>query len=137
LSVISLASIEGGSLAGVSDRWERLEAACAAHLEQLVNGNDIAVVTAASLFRTMPPSLQRRLNRQRNDYERRFRELIAALRVRRGIDRSPLRWLLLGALNWTRLWYRPGKLQPAEISRQWVRQVLRECVSVSSPRTRH
>ena len=122
------------ALAGVSDPWERLEAACSAHLEQLVNGNDIAVVTAASLFRTMPPSLQRRLNRQRNDYERRFRELIAALRVRPGVDRSLLRLLLLGALNWTRLWYRPGKLQPAEISGQWIRQVLRNCASVPTSR---
>ena len=122
------------SLTGVSDPWARLEAACATHLEQLVNGNDIAVVTATSLFRTMPPSLQRRLNRQRDDYERRFRELIAALRIRPDIDRSLLRLMLLGALNWTRVWYRPGKLRPAEIARQWVGHVLRDHASVSRPR---
>jgi TetR/AcrR family transcriptional regulator, cholesterol catabolism regulator len=117
------------SLAGLSDPWHRLEAACATHLDQLVNGNDIAVVTATSLFRTMRPSLQRRLNRQRDDYERRFRDLTAALPVRRGIDRSLLRLLVLGALNWTRVWYRPGKLQPAEIARQWIRQLLQDCAA--------
>ena len=124
------------ALGAVLDPWDRLEAACAAHLEQLVNGNDIAVVTATSLFRTMPPSLQRRLNRQRDGYERRFRELIAALPVRQGIDRSLLRLLLLGALNWTRVWYRPGGLQPAEIARQWTRQLLRDCAGASRLRAR-
>ncbi len=119
------------ALAEVSDPWRRLEAACATHLEQLVNGNDIAVVTATSLFRTMPASLQRRLNRQRDDYERRFRELIAALPLRRGINRSLLRLLLLGALNWTRVWYRPGGLAPAEIARLWVGQLLRERAGAS------
>jgi hypothetical protein len=77
----------------------------------------------------MRPSLQRRLNRQRDDYERRFRDLTAALPVRRGIDRSLLRLLVLGALNWTRVWYRPGKLQPAEIARQWIRQLLQDCAA--------
>jgi hypothetical protein len=84
----------------------------------------------------MPPSLQRRLNRQRDDYERRFRELIAALRIRPGIDRSLLRLMLLGALNWTRVWYRPGKLLPVDIARHWIGQVLREHASVSRPRAR-
>jgi AcrR family transcriptional regulator len=124
------------ALAGVSDPWARLEAACTTHLEQLVNGNDIAVVTATSLFRTMPPSLQRRLNRQRDDYERRFRELIAALPIRSDIDRSLTRLMLLGALNWTRVWYRPGKLQPAEIARHWIGHVLRDCASVPRPRAK-
>jgi TetR/AcrR family transcriptional regulator, cholesterol catabolism regulator len=112
------------SLATVTDPWERLEAACTAHLEQLVNGNDIAVVTATSLFRTMRPALQRRLNRERDKYERRFHDLIAALKLRRSVDRSLLRLLLLGALNWTRVWYRPDKRTPAAIAQQWVRQVL-------------
>jgi AcrR family transcriptional regulator len=111
------------ALEGVVDPWARLEAASAAHLEQLANGNDIAVVTATSLFRTMDSALQRRLNRQRDRYERRFRDLIAALRLARTVDRSLLRLLLLGALNWTRVWYRPGKLEPAQIARRWVQQI--------------
>lgn len=111
------------ALVDLTDPWARLEAACAAHLEQLVNGNDIAVVTAASLFRTMRPALQRRLNRQRDDYERRFRDLIGALKLGPRIDRSLLRLMLLGALNWTRVWYQPGKRTPAAIAQQWVRSL--------------
>lgn len=112
------------ALEGVTEPWARLEAACAAHLDQLVNGNDVAVVTATSLFRTMGPALQRRLNRQRDDYEQRFRALIADLDLPRRVDRSMLRLLLLGALNWARLWYRPGKSSPAVIAQRWVRDIL-------------
>lgn len=112
------------ALEGRTDPWVRLEAACAAHLDQLVNGNDVAVVTAGSLFRTMRPALQRRLNRQRDDYEHRFRDLIGALALPRRVDRSMLRLLLLGALNWAQLWYRPGKASPALIARRWVRDIL-------------
>ena len=79
----------------------------------------------------MRPTLQRRLNRQRDDYERRFRELTAALPLRRGIDPSLLRLLVLGALNWARVWYRPGKLQPAEIAQQWIRRLLRDCAGIA------
>lgn len=111
------------ALQGVADPWRRLEAACAAHLEQLVNGNDIAVVTATSLFRSVSPALQRRLNRQRDAYELRFRRLIADLDFARSTDRSLLRLMLLGAMNWTRWWYRRGKLTPGAIAQQWVRQV--------------
>jgi len=111
------------ALQGVDDPWARLEAACAAHLNQLVNGNDIAVVTATSLFGSMRPALQRRLNRERDAYEQRFRALIAALKFSRPVDRSLLRLLLLGAMNWTRLWYRPGKLAPEAIARLWIRQL--------------
>lgn len=112
------------ALEGVADPWARLESACAAHLDQLVNGNDIAVVTAGSLFRTMRPALQRRLNRERDAYEARFRGLIAPLKLPRRVDRTLLRLLLLGGLNWARLWYRPGKATPALIAQRWVRDIL-------------
>jgi TetR/AcrR family transcriptional regulator, cholesterol catabolism regulator len=112
------------ALAGVTDPWARLEGACTAHLDQLVNGNDMAVVTAGSLFRTMRPALQRRLNRQRDDYEERFRDLIGELDLPPRVDRSMLRLLLMGALNWARVWYRPGKSSPAVIAQRWVREIL-------------
>jgi hypothetical protein len=36
------------------------------------------------------------------------------------VDRSLLRMQLLGSLNWTRTWYRPGKKKPSEIARHLV-----------------
>jgi len=45
------------------------------------------------------------------------------LKLRRVIDRTLLRLMLLGALNWTRVWYRPGKQKPGAIAQQWVKEI--------------
>ena len=58
--------------------------------------------------------------------EARFRELISALPLPTDVDRTLLRLTLLGAVNWTRIWYRPGKRTPAEIAHHLVNKILRE-----------
>jgi AcrR family transcriptional regulator len=108
-----------------TDPWERLEAACAAHLAELVSGNEVAVVTGTSLFQPARPALQRRLNRERDAYEDRFRGLIDPLPLPPDVDRTLLRLTLLGALNWTRIWYRPGRKTPAAIAHHLVTTLLR------------
>lgn len=113
-------------LEGKTDPWERLEAAVAAHLTELVGSTDVAAVTGASLFHMEGGHLQRRLNRQREAYEERFRKLIQALPLPADVDRSLLRLTLLGAINWTRVWYRPGKRAPAQIAHHLVHKVLRK-----------
>ncbi len=60
------------------------------------------------------------LVRTRDVYEEMFRDLVAALPVRPGVDRSYLRLTLLGAINWTLIWYRLGGDPPATIVRQIV-----------------
>jgi hypothetical protein len=117
------------ALEGKSDPWERLEAAIGAHLAQLVARTDVLSVTATSLFHTAGPALQRRLNRERDAYEERFGKLVMALPLPSGVDRSLLRLALLGAINWTHIWYRPGKKTPAEIARHLVEKVLRQSLS--------
>jgi len=113
------------ALEGQTDPWCRLEAACAAHLTELVSGNEVAVVTGTSLFQSARPALQRRLNRERDAYERRFQGLIDALPLPQDVDHSLLRLTLLGALNWTRIWFRPGKKTPAALARHLVTTLLR------------
>ena len=113
------------ALEGKTDPWERLEAAIAAHLGELVKHSDVAGVTGASLFHAAPGGLQRRLNRDRSTYENRFRELIAALPLPPQVDRTLLRLNLLGAMNWTRVWFRPGKKPPRDIARHLVQDILR------------
>jgi hypothetical protein len=49
-----------------------------------------------------------------------FRDLVGAVSVRPGVDRSYLRLTLLGAINWTLIWYRPGGDAPATIAQQIV-----------------
>jgi hypothetical protein len=57
----------------------------------------------------------------RDGYEKRFVELVAALPLAAATDRSLWRLQLLGALNWTPTWYRPGGREaPAGIARALV-----------------
>lgn len=99
--------------------WTRLEAACVAHLESLLADSAHAAVMTADLSR-LDARLRRRLVVLRDGYEARFVELVAALPLPGHIDRSLWRLQLLGALNWTPTWYRPGGKSPAAIARALV-----------------
>lgn len=107
------------AVAGVSDPWSRLEAACVAHLEALFEEGDYAQV----VIRVRPndaPSVAAHLVGLRDGYERLFVDLIADLPVRHDVDRRGLRLMLLGALNWSQNWYRPGRDEPGAIARHFV-----------------
>ena len=114
------------ALEGKAEPWGRLEAAIGAHLTELVERTDVVAVTSASLFHMESSRLQRRLNRERQAYELRFRKLIQALPLAPSVDRSLLRLTLLGAINWTRVWYRPGKRTPQQIAHHLVSSILRQ-----------
>jgi len=120
------------ALAQESDPWRRLEVACAAHLTLLVGSPDVSLVTGTSLFHTAPPALQRRLNRDRDAYEARFSALIRELKLPRDVDASLVRLNLLGALNWTRMWYRPGKRNPRELAHHLVQVMLRRSLDTAA-----
>jgi AcrR family transcriptional regulator len=122
------------AVAAESDPWRRLEAACAAHLELLLASDDVSLVAGTSLFHLAEPALQRRLNRDRIAYEERFRAMIAALPMPREVDRTLLRLTLFGALNWTRVWYQPGRKTPAEIARHLVHTVMRQSLDLRPSR---
>jgi len=112
------------AVAAQADPWNRLEAACIAHLAALLEEGDYAQV----VIRVRPddvPAVAPRLVELRDAYERLFVDLIARLPTRPGLDRRSLRLLLLGALNWTQTWYRPGKDDPRAIARRFV-QLLRQ-----------
>ena len=64
--------------------------------------------------------LRRRLVALRDGYERRFVDLVVALPLTAGTDRTLWRLQLLGALNWTPTWYRAGGKSPAAIARALV-----------------
>jgi AcrR family transcriptional regulator len=107
------------------DPWERLEAACVAHLETVLKRSD----TAQVLIRVLPeqvPAARARLTQLRAEYEAEFRALVAALPLATDADRRMFRLTLLGALNWTRFWYREdGADTPRAIARGILR-LLRE-----------
>jgi TetR/AcrR family transcriptional regulator, cholesterol catabolism regulator len=119
-------AVDSALAAAPNDSWSRLEAACAAHLTLLVGSFDVSLVTGTSLFHTAPPALQRRLNRDRDAYEARYAALIGALQLPPAVDAKLLRLNLLGALNWTRMWYRPGKRDPKSLAHHLVQVLLRQ-----------
>ncbi|MFZ5782567.1 MAG: TetR/AcrR family transcriptional regulator [Pseudomonadota bacterium] len=114
-----IAAAVDAAVAGASDPWAKLEAACVAHLETLLADSAHAAVMTADVGR-LDAGLRRRLVRLRDGYERRFVGLVSALPLPAGTDRNLWRLHLLGALNWTPTWYRPGGKPPAAIARALV-----------------
>lgn len=107
------------AVTGRQDPWDRLEAACIAHLETLLADSAHAAVMTAEL-RRLDPRLRRRLVVLRDRYERRFVELVDVLMLPTGTDRTLWRLHLLGALNWIPTWYRPGGKSPVAIAKALV-----------------
>ncbi|TAK87421.1 MAG: TetR/AcrR family transcriptional regulator [Betaproteobacteria bacterium] len=107
------------AIAASAAPWARLEAACIAHLETLLQESDFAQV----VVRVRPsdvPAIAAQLVALRDGYEALFTRLVQALPLARGVDRRSLRLMLLGALNWSQTWYRGGRDDPRSIARQFV-----------------
>jgi len=120
---------DGGDEERETDPWARLEAAAVAHLETVLDQSAYAKV----MIRVLPddagdPAVAVELGRVRDDYENRLRRLVDDLELADHADAGWLRLMMLGALNWTKIWYREGGAPPATIARHFVRN-LRQGVS--------
>jgi len=116
-------SVEAAAAAH-TDPWERLQAACEAHLEALLDPSSYVKVVVCVGPKDVP-AVSRSLVALRNDYENMFGRYIAALPLPPGTARRSLRLMLLGALNWAPTWYRPGGgSPPRRVAREFV-QLLR------------
>jgi TetR/AcrR family transcriptional regulator, cholesterol catabolism regulator len=108
------------ALAGESDPWARLEAACVAHLEAILHDDDYAQVVVRVRPADVPVAHQS-LIEMRNAYEGLFAGLIKDLPLPRSADRRVMRLMLIGAMNWSQTWYRPGgRFNPRAIARKFV-----------------
>ncbi|MFO1314720.1 MAG: TetR/AcrR family transcriptional regulator [Burkholderiales bacterium] len=107
-------------LAQGGDPWVRLEDVCAAHLAALLVESAYAQV----VIRVRPddaPEVADRLTALRDEYERTFAQAITDLPLPPRTDRRVLKLMLLGALNWSQTWYRPGRDAPQVLARRFVR----------------
>lgn len=106
------------AVAGAADPWDRLAAAAGAHMTALLDGGDYAqvVIRDARPHGTHPD----RLIAHRDAYEDIFRRLIDDLPLSADADRTRVRLMLLGALNASPGWYRPGGATPDELGRDFV-----------------
>lgn len=85
--------------------WERLEKATLSHLEAILDASAYARV----VIRILPgdvPEVANELKALREQYEDRFRSIFAELPLPPERDASLARLFLIGALNWTPVWYR-------------------------------
>jgi len=107
------------SIAGESDPWTRLRNAAEAHLETILDQSAYACV----MNRVSPdqvPEIEQELVGLRSAYEDRFVALFDELPLQQDADRGLLRLMLLGALNWAQVWYRPGRSSITDIARAFV-----------------
>jgi AcrR family transcriptional regulator len=108
------------AIESVDDPWERLEVACAVHIDALVNGKPHAGILPMDIP-SEPKKLVQTLVKARQRYETIFRELVAALKLGSEKRSRMFRLQLLGSLNWSTRWYRAGgPLTPADIAREFI-----------------
>lgn len=100
-----------------SDPWTRLESACTRHLEIQLSPTSPTFPLMTDLP-SLTPRLRTALVLQRDKFERIYRDLVAALPLKAGIDRRIYRITLLSLLNTVPAWFRPGGLPIPEIVRQ-------------------
>lgn len=106
--------------AGATEPWERLEAACVAHLEAILRDDDYAQVVVRVRPADVPVAHESLID-LRNRYEALFDDLIKELPLARSTDRRLLRLMLIGAMNSAQTWYRPGgRLSPRAIARKFI-----------------
>lgn len=102
------------------DPWDRLTAAAEAHLESLLGKNEFSPVVTPQFTRSFDDPLRSTLIAQRDEYESYFVSLVNKLPLPPGTSRQLFRLALLGSLNWTLTWYRPGRKKPATLARQMI-----------------
>jgi AcrR family transcriptional regulator len=103
--------------AGEREPWARLEKAVAAHLESILDASAYARV----LIRILPadaPEIAAELTELRDRYEARLNRYFAAIALPRERDATVARLALLGAMNWTPVWFKAGGKSVPAIARE-------------------
>ncbi len=106
----------------------RLKAAIEAHLSNILQHDNYSAANVR-IINQVPEEVRERHLEQHRQYGAFWREFLrsaqAAGDIRTDADLSALRMLLLGALNWSVEWYRPGRLSASEIAVELTEMVLR------------
>ncbi len=103
----------------IVDPWDRLEAACVAHLQELLgHENVLAAVLADNSI--SDGELRKAWAHERGRYEDLLRTLVDAVELNAGVESRYFRLGLLGAINWTLTWYQAGGESPEQIARKLV-----------------
>jgi len=109
-----------GALTGVEGGWQRLEVACIAHLRALLEGDIFFQAVMRETPRHYSAEERTRVIVYRDAYEATFARLLDEIDFPLGTDRHDLRLMLLGAMNWSFTWYRPGRQTPESLARKFI-----------------
>lgn len=117
--------------AAATDPADALQRALATHMSLLVSGDDAIYVNLYE-FRSLHGDDRARIVRLRDTYEALWDGLLhraaGAGLVRQDVDLKALRFLLLGAVNWSAQWFRPGGAMSVEdVARTFVTMALEGC----------
>ena len=100
-----------------ADPWDKLRRVCRTHVAAMTEGAAIHRITGHSLAMVEDSALLSKIRDCREAHENVFRGLIDELPLAPHVDRTLLRLMLLGAINWVSIWYRPGgPRSPEEIA---------------------
>ncbi len=114
-----LQRLEKAAASDSGDPWSRVEATLVAHLDAILDQSDYARVLI-SVRPDQVPEVAGELKALRDRYEAHFASTIDQLSLPADVDRHLMRLMLIGAANWSQIWYRPSGQTPAEIGRAFV-----------------
>jgi TetR/AcrR family transcriptional regulator, cholesterol catabolism regulator len=121
-----------------TDAVDRLAAVLDAHLHTLVD--EVGGATAHLETRSLSPRFRSRIVRKRDRYEHAVRRIVVegmAERVFVQNDAAIVTRAMLGALNWTVTWFRPGGLETSDTVAQSITALLVRGLSAAPGRSRH
>lgn len=106
---------------------ERIETAIRAHLSAIIDYGDYTLATRR-VFGQVPEAIRTRNTRLRDSYGAIWQEILADAHARGEFRTSAnltlARLFILGALNWTVEWFKPGGRSIEEIAREFASVVL-------------
>lgn len=127
----ALAALPAGASA-----QQRLEKAIEAHISAIIAVGDYTLATRR-VFGQLPPSIRARHMRLRNVYGALWDQLLADGKTsgefRPEADLKLGRLFLLGALNWTAEWYKPGSRSITDIAQAFSILILNGLVQPTEP----
>lgn len=115
------------SLPETATARERIEAAIRAHLSAIIQNGDYTLATRR-VFGQVPEAIRIRNTRLRDSYAGIWQKILSDARER-GEFHTPVsltlvRLFILGALNWTIEWYKPGGRSIDDVAREFTAFVL-------------
>lgn len=119
-AVMDLKSRLEKATASEQDPWKRLETAVITHVETILDQNHFARIMIGVTPEKVP-EIQEELTAMRDSYEQIFIVIIDEIPLKKYVNKTLFRLMLLGALNSTQIWFHKGLFEPTEIGREFIR----------------